>query len=83
MEMDTFADLINSKDPIIARMATIVFDAKHAYEQGQLTKEQFEEIIIDATEIQNINKLTNNLDRKAAIHNAVKTILQILSFIPK
>ena len=81
--MAEFSDFFGSDDDEIRAAAMLLDEAKKGLESGVLTREQFDELVEDALQIQEMDELADNLERKIAIQKAIDVFKAILSAIPK
>jgi hypothetical protein len=78
MDMD---DLIKHNDPYINQVVEIIQSAKKEYEDGNLTKEQLKEISDDVLQLDQIEHITTDLNRKILIEDALNILDEIIQRI--
>lgn len=78
-----FKDLFDHDDEEVRAAAKLLNEAKEGLESGQLTREQFDELVEDALQIREIDGLADDLERKIAMEKAIDLFKAIISAIPK
>ena len=78
-----FEDFFDHEESSVADAAHILAEAKQAYDAGDLTYDEFQELSQDVLEIGQIEKLADTLERKIAIQKAVDLIKLVVNAIPK
>ena len=63
-------DLLNSEDELVSKAASLVTEAKMAFDKSEIDQDQLNEIVNDATELKTIDELTDDLDRKVMVEKA-------------
>ena len=82
MTLDTF---IQSPDPIIANAATLTNNAVASLKAGQITADEYSELLANILDFTTVVGLTNDMNRQNQIANAfnqIKNIASILTSIP-
>lgn len=80
--LEKFEDFFDHKEEVIATAAKFLAEVKEKYEVGDLTRDEFEELSADATEIGEMKELADDLDRRKAVTDAFSALKIIVSFIP-
>lgn len=75
--MNSISDFVGHSDPIVNDMAMLLEEAKTAFESKAITKQQYQEIVEDITEIETINDLAGDLERKIRIQGIVDQLKSI------
>lgn len=79
--LEKFEDFFDHEEPAVATAAKFLADVKAKYEIGELSRDEFEELSADATEIGEMQELADDLDRRKAISDAFNALKMIVSFI--
>lgn len=77
-----FNDFYNHEEESVRQAATILAEAKQGFENGELTKEQYDEIIEDVLQIEQMQELADSLERKIAIQKAAQLLMQLAKALP-
>lgn len=72
------SEFLNHDDENIRGVATIIEEARQGLESGDLTRQQFDEIVEDVLEIDRIDTLADDLERKIMIKQAIDKIKTII-----
>ena len=78
--MDELQNLINDKDSIVSQTAMDVYVLREELDEGNLTKAQFEELVEDLLQADEVRRMSDKLERKIRIlqaFNAIRTIVGI------
>lgn len=81
MSDQSFLPYTHDDDALIAQTARVLHDAEQAYNYGQITKEEFEELANDVIQTNLIDKITDSIDYKHKAHQAVQAFIQIVQLI--
>lgn len=76
-------DLVNGDDEDISAAAALLEAARIGLQTGELTREQFDELAEDALQIEEMDELADDLERKIAVQDAIKIFKAIIGAIPK
>ena len=76
-------DFLEHEDEEINKVASILTAAETAYQSGNITKEQFDELANDAIENVKIDQLADSLERKIMLQEAIEHIKTIVGAITK
>ena len=76
-------ELLDSNDPLIRNAAMVVNEAKVGYEAGELTREQFDELVEDALQVAEVDELADDLERKIAVQKAVDVLKMVIKLVLK
>ncbi len=79
--LEKFEDFFNHEEAVVATAAKFLAEVKEKYELGELTRDEFEELSADATEIGEMKELANDLDRRKSVSDAISALKMIVSFI--
>jgi len=79
--MDELKEFLNHDDEIVRKAAKEASFLKSARETGDLTEEQYTELVEDLLEAKKIRRLSETLERKIIILQAFTTIRTILEVI--
>ena len=79
--LEKFEDFFDHEEPVVSDAAKFLADVKAKYEIGELSRDEFEELSADATEIGEMQELADDLDRRKAISDAFNALKMIVSFI--
>jgi len=79
--LENFEDFFDHEEAVIATTAKFLAEVQAKYELGEITRDEFEELSADATEIGEIHELADDLDRRKAISDALSALKTIVSFI--
>lgn len=80
--MDKLEDFFHHEDQIVVDIAQKLKSLRDVKDSGELTDEQFEELVEDLLEVEEVRKMSDTLDRKIMIlqaFNALKTIVGVLA----
>ncbi len=80
--MDKLEDFFHHEDQIVVDVAQKLKTLADAKGGGELTQEQFDELVEDLLEVEEVRKMSDTLDRKIMIlqaFNALKTIVGVLA----
>lgn len=77
-----FNDFYNHEEESVRQAATILAEAKQGFENGELTKEQYDELIEDVLQIEQMQELADSLERKIAIQKAAQLLMQLAKALP-
>lgn len=77
-----FDDLLNHNDTWIKTSAELVRECKAGLESGQLSKEQFDELMEDVLQIEKVDGLADDLERKIVVQEAINIFKSVISTIP-
>lgn len=79
-EQDELAldELISNPDVIISEMAQSAKDLKSDLDKGLITASEYNELMGDVTDWKKIEELADNIERKATVEGAAKTIATII-----
>lgn len=80
--MAEFSDYFDDDDDIVATAAYILDTARQGLEEGQLTREQFDELVEDTLQIEEIDELADDLERKNYVTKAFNLFKEMTGFIP-
>ncbi len=81
--MVDFTDFIDNDDEEVSAAASLLAAAKQGLEEGELTREQFDELAEDALQITEMEELANDLERKIMIQKTVEIFKTIIKAIPR
>jgi len=79
--MDELNEFINHDDNIISSAAKDVNTLKDALDRGDITQDQFEELVNDNLELEEVRRMASNLDRKIMILQAFTAIRTIVGAV--
>jgi len=82
MKEQKFEDFFNHKEDTVSTAARFLADVQAQYVAGNITKQEYEELVIDAVEIKDVYGLAGDLDRKVTITLALNTLQSIAAVIP-
>jgi hypothetical protein len=68
-------------DPIIAETATLLQEFTEQFQAGELTEAEYKELALDLVDMQRIDEMMMELNRKVEIAKAFQQFLQIVSVI--
>ena len=78
-----FNDLLNHEDEQLSEAALIVQQATEGLKQKMITQEQFDELMEDILQIDQMEELANDLERKILFKKAVDIFKMIIKAVPK
>jgi type IV secretory pathway VirD2 relaxase len=64
MDQSPLSTFIHHENSAVAEMAALLEEARIAYENGDMTKDEFDEIANDIIEFSNVNELANDIDER-------------------
>lgn len=70
-----FEDYATNEDAYIAEAAATLVAVKEAYERGDLSKSEYDELVEDTLEMDHIDRLSDSLERKVRIKQAYQALL--------
>lgn len=76
-----FKDFFNTKDDTVAEAAKLLAEVKQVYEDGGLTRQQFDELVNDVFEVDEILRLTKKLEDRIRIQEGIDALKKIVSLI--
>lgn len=71
LKAEKFEDFFGHDEDAIRNAAVLLVEAKSAFDSGDITKSEFDELAEDILEIGEIDKLADNLDRRVAFKQAL------------
>jgi uncharacterized protein (UPF0305 family) len=77
--MNTLEEFRNHEDQFIKDTVEEILQLKNAYKDGNLSKEQLEELVNDLLELQEVRKLSTSLERKTTLLQTIKNIQTIIN----
>jgi len=80
--MERLEDFLNHEDPIIREAAQQISVLNDGLYNDDLSKEQFEELVNDLLEVDEVRRMSDTLERKIKIiqaFNILKTIVGVLA----
>ena len=80
--IDKLKLLLYSDVEVIKRTATKAIEYKELYDKNQISKQEFEDLIIDLTRIERIDKELYTFDLYTKINQAFLIIRNIIMIIP-
>lgn len=81
--MDKLEDFFYHDDPIVVDIAQRLKALQDVKEGGDLTEEQFEELVEDLLEVEEVKKMSDTLDRKIMILQALSALRIIVGVLAK
>lgn len=80
--MIRFEDFLDHESDIISQTAEILAEAQGEFDANNMTRSEFTEIADNLLGVIQIDSLTQDVDRKVAISETIKTLKTIVSNIP-
>jgi len=80
--MDELKKLLTHEDKIVSSTATMVLALLEDVKNGGITKDEFNELVDDVTNLALIDELSNSIERKAAVASAFDTLKTALNALP-
>lgn len=77
-----FNDLLHHEDSWIKTSARLVKECKAGLDNGQLSRAQFDELMEDIVQIETVDGLADDLERKIAVKEAIEIFKSVISAIP-
>lgn len=80
--MERLEEFLTHEDPIICQTAQDLSVLKDSLDEQDITKEQFDELVADLLETEEVKRMSDTLDRKIKIlqaFNAMKLIVGVLA----
>lgn len=77
-----FSDFNNHEEESVRQAAAILAEARQGFENGELTKEQYDELVEDVLQIEQMQELADSLERKIAIQKAAQLLMQLAKALP-
>lgn len=81
LKVEKFEDFFGHDEDAIRNAAVLLVEAKTAFDDGDITKSEFEELANDILEIEEIDKLADNLDRRVAFKEAMDGLKSLAGII--
>ena len=78
---ERFEDFFGHEEDAIRNAATLLAEAKSAFDSGDISQSEFTELSNDIMEIGEIDGLADSLDRKVQFTQAVSHMKQLISAI--
>ena len=79
--LEKFEDFFDHEEAVVSDAAKFLAEVQAKYEIGEISRDEFEELSADATEIGEMQELGDDLDRRKAISDAFSALKMIVSFI--
>ena len=79
--MTYFDGLLQNPDPVIVDAASTLENITAQFQASQLTEEEYRELCLDVLDMQRIDELALDLQRKQDIQKAFQELYQIVSFV--
>ena len=80
--MKKIEDFTHHKDAVIASVAQQLVVLKNNLDDNTLTKEQFDELVQDVFEANQIERLTDSIERKTLITETFELFKEIIGGLP-
>lgn len=74
-------DFLSSDDEHIKKMAQMVSAINIDYEEGRLTKSEYKELIADITDLEKIEKISDDLETVVKVKQAAEAMLKLLKIL--
>ena len=81
LNAERFEDFFGHGEDAIRNAATLLAEAKKAFDNGEITQSEFTELSDDILEIGEIDSLADNLDRRVAFKQALDGLKFLTSAI--
>lgn len=78
-----FEDYATHEDDKVKEVASFLVQAKAALDSGDMSRSEFDEIAEDILQIQSVDDLAGDLERKIKIQKVFKALMTIVKLIPK
>ena len=78
-----FYDQMQHPDPVVAEAAAMLQDFTDQLNAGQMTEQEYRQLTYDVLDMQRIDELAIDLNRKVAIQRAFQQLVQIAGIIGK
>ena len=79
--MEEIKDFLDHEDPIVAEVARDISVLETGFNDGDLTKEQYKELVNDLLEVDEVRRMSSTLERKIKILQAFNTIRTIVGIV--
>ena len=76
-----FNSYVNHPDPVVAETAQQLQKIADAYQQKQMSQQEYDELCADVLNFERVIQLTNDVNRQTEIYQAFQQLLQIVSVI--
>ena len=83
LKAEKFEDFFGHDEDAIRNAAVLLVEAKSAFDSGDITKSEFDELAEDILEIGEIDKLADNLDRRVAFKEALDGLKSLAGILGK
>lgn len=83
LKAEKFEDFFGHDEDAIRNAAVLLVEAKSAFDSGDITKSEFDELAEDILEIGEIDKLADNLDRRVAFKQALEGLKSLAGILGK
>ncbi len=83
LKAEKFEDFFGHGEDAIRNAAVLLVEAKSAFDSGDITKSEFDELAEDILEIEEIDKLADNLDRRVAFKEALDGLKSLAGILGK
>lgn len=83
LKAEKFEDFFGHDEDAIRNAAVLLVEAQSAFDSGDITKSEFDELAEDILEIGEIDKLADNLDRRVAFKQALDGLKSLAGIIGK
>ena len=79
--MVTLIDYTKDKDMMVAQTALLLVEAKDAYEHDELTLDEYHEIIRNILDLEKLNGLSMQQERKQRIQQIFEVLRELLGAV--
>ena len=83
LKAEKFEDFFGHNEDAIRTAATLLAEAKKAFDDGEISKSEFKELSDDILEIEEIDALADNLDRRVAFRDALSGLKAVVTLVLK
>jgi len=83
LKAEKFEDFFGHDEDAIRNAAVLLVEAKSAFDSGDITKSEFDELAEDILEIEEIDQLADNLDRRVAFKQALDGLKSLAGILGK
>ena len=81
--MEELKEFLDHEDPIVAKIAREIDILQDGLYNGDLSRAQFEELVADLLEVDDVRRMSSTLERKIMILQTFNTIRKIVGIALK
>lgn len=79
--MSQLIDYLNDDDELVSQTAKLLIDVEESYKNGQLTSDEFQEIVNDILDIESLGVISEHLERKLRVQQIFETLRNLMGAV--